>query len=174
MLLTLGSHAVTAPLATSIAARQLRGSPPARAIGHRSATVSLVDTNPAETTPQVLDGQVEKLRGEYDAYAKSQNTKIEQRQATIDANRKLLKHQIEVASADLESKQKDLEEHEKSLLDVKKVLHGSKGISLSKQEKQKWEERSLLLSEKIQPLADMIQELKLQIRLKKQKIHFLQ
>jgi len=123
---------------------------------------------------KIMDAQIEKLRAEYDAYAKAQNKKIEQYQATIDANRDLLRRQIDSGSAALETKQKTLEEYEKTLSDVKKVLHETKGITLSPQEKQKWQERALLLSEKIRPLTDEIQELKLQIRLKRQKIHYLQ
>ncbi len=122
---------------------------------------------------RTLDGQVEKLRAEYDAYAKAQNKKIEQYQATIESNRDLLKRQIELASTELETKQKDVEEYEKTLSGIKRLLRESRGISFSGQEKQKLEEKALILSEKIRPLADQVQELKLQIRLKKQKIHFL-
>jgi hypothetical protein len=56
---------------------------------------------------------------------------------------------------------------------VRKVLHESKGITLSKAERQKWEERVLMLSEKMRPLMDEINDLKLQIRLKKQKVQYL-
>ena len=63
--------------------------------------------------------------------------------------------------------------YQKTLLDVRRVLREGKGISLSKTERQKWAERILMLSEKIRPLAEDIQELKLQIRLKKQKIQYL-
>ena len=52
------------------------------------------------------------------------------------------------------------------------VLREGKGINLSTQEKQKWEERILMLSEKIRPLSEEIQELKLQNRLKKRKIGY--
>ena len=122
---------------------------------------------------KILDGQVEKLRAEYDVYAKAQNKKIEQYQATIESNRDLLKRQIESASTELETRQKDVEEYEKTLAGIKKLLRESKGVTFSGQEKKKLEEKALILSEKIQPMADHVQELKLQIRLKKQKIYFL-
>ena len=122
---------------------------------------------------RTMDTQVEKLRSEYDATAKAQNLKIEKLERSIEANRAILKRQIESAEIALEAKSKEIEGYEKTLADVKKVLHESKGITLSAQEKQKWEERVLLLSEKIRPLAEEIQDLKIQIRLKKRKIQFL-
>lgn len=122
---------------------------------------------------KTLDAQIEKLRGDYDNYAKAQNKKIDQYQSVIDTQKSVLRHEIETASAQLDSKTAELGGYEKTLSDVKKVLHESKGITFSSQEKQKWEERVLMLNEKIRPLADEIQELKLQIRLKKQKIGFL-
>ncbi len=122
---------------------------------------------------KTLDAQIEKLRGDYDAYAKAQNKKIEQYQSVIDTQRSVLRHEIETGSAQIESKAAELGGYEKTLTDVKKVLSESKGITFSNQEKQKWEERILMLNEKIRPLSDEIQELKLQIRLKKQKIGFL-
>ena len=117
--------------------------------------------------------QVEKRRGEYDAYAKIQNKKVEQFRASIEVNRNLLRRQLEQNGAQLEEKQSELAGYEKTLSDVRKVLHEGKGISFSSAERQKWEGRILMLSEKIRPLVDEIQELKLQIRLKKQKIQFL-
>lgn len=120
-----------------------------------------------------LDGQVEKLRADYDATAKAQNKKVELLRGAIEQNRELLKRSMEMESASLDSKQAELEGYQKTLSDVRKVLHESKGISLSKNEKQKWEERILMLSEKMRPLSEEIQELKLQIRLKKQKIGYL-
>lgn len=122
---------------------------------------------------KTLDAQVEKMRGEYDAYAKAQNKKVEQFRAGIETNRNHLKRQLELDGANMEKKQSELASYEKTLSDVRKVLHEGKGISFSKTERQKWEERILMLSEKIRPLADDIQELKLQTRLKKQKIQFL-
>ena len=122
---------------------------------------------------QLLDAQVGRLRRDYDAYAKVQNLKAEKHRATIDANRELLRRQMETLDARLGSKSAELAGHEKTLEDVKKVLKESKAVNLSLSEKQKWEERMLMLSEKIRPLQDEIQELKLQIRLKKQKIGFL-
>ena len=120
-----------------------------------------------------LDSQFQKMRAEYDAYAKEQNKKIDQYKLAIDANRDLLKKEIGITSASLDEKQEELAGYQKTLADVKKVLTESKGISLSKTEKQKWEERILMLSEKIRPLSEEIQELRLKIRLKKQKIGFL-
>lgn len=121
----------------------------------------------------ILDAQIEKQRAEYDRYAKAQNIKIEQYRGTIDANRNVLRHEIDTASAQLEAKSTELEGYQKTLSDVQKVLKESKGITLSPQEKKKWEERVLMLSEKIRPLTEEIQELRLQVRLKKQKTGYL-
>lgn len=122
---------------------------------------------------QTVDTQVDKLRAEYDAFAKLQNQKIERCQAAIDANRNLLKKDIEIEEASLTSKQAEFEGYSKTLGDVRKVLKESKGITFSSQEKQKWEEKTLLLSEKMRPLKEEIEDLILQIRLKKRKISFL-
>ncbi len=122
---------------------------------------------------KTADAQVERIRSEYDAFAKTQNQRIAQLQQAIAANRVLLKQQIESAEAQLESKRIEVEGYQKTLGDVKSMLRDAKGIRLTAQERQKWEERILMLSEKIRPLADEIQDLKLQIRLKKQKIAYL-
>ncbi len=122
---------------------------------------------------KTLDAEIGKLRNEYDAYAKTQNKKIEQFRALVEANRNLLKQQLEQNGAHMEEKQSELAGYQKTLSDVRKVLQEGKGISFSKAERQKWEERILMLNEKIRPLVDEIQELKLQIRLKKQKIQYL-
>lgn len=120
-----------------------------------------------------LDTQFRKMRAEYDAYAKEENRKIDQFRASIEVHRDQLKKEVEAASASLETKQEELAGYQKTLTDVKKVLTESKGITLSKTERQKWEERVLMLSEKIRPLTEEIQEIRLKIRLKKQKIGFL-
>jgi hypothetical protein len=121
-----------------------------------------------------VDAQVEKLRGEYDTLAKGQHQKIEQFRLSIEANRDQLKRELELAEGSLESKLAELAGYRKTLADVRKVLAESKGITLSKAERQKWEERILMLSEKMRPLSEEIQDLRLTIRLKKQKIGFLQ
>lgn len=125
------------------------------------------------TKKNAMDVQVEKLRTDYDVYAKSQNKKIEEFRALIENHREQLNKDIEAAQASLASKQAELEGYKKTSVDVNDVLHEAKGIKLSKAERQKWEERVLMLSEKIRPLSEEIQELKLRIRLKKQKIGFL-
>jgi len=122
---------------------------------------------------KVLDAQFDKMRSEYDVYAKAQNKKIDQYRSTIETHRNQLKKEVEFAVASMEDKETELAGYQKTLVDVKKVLTEGKGISLSKAEKQKWEERILMLSEKIRPLSEEIQELRLAIRLKKQKIGFL-
>ncbi len=122
---------------------------------------------------RIVDARAEKLRAEYDAYAKAQNLKIDQYNLSIDANRGKLRNQITSAEAEIEAKQTELEGYQRTLVDVQKVLRESKGITFSTQEQKKWEERVLMLSEKIRPLSEEIQELKLQIRLKKQKISYL-
>lgn len=122
---------------------------------------------------KAMDAQVDKLRHEYDLYAKAQNQKIEKYQVVIDVNRAVMKRGIEAAETSLEAKIAEVGGYEKTLSDVKKVLNETKGIGLSGQEKQKWQERVMMLTEKMRPLSEEIQELKLQIRLKKRKINFL-
>ncbi|MBI2094558.1 MAG: hypothetical protein HYT89_00105 [Candidatus Omnitrophica bacterium] len=122
---------------------------------------------------RTIDAQVERLRNDYDVYAKEQNVKIEKMRASVEANRDFLRKEIEIAEARLAARDKEIKSYQKTLGDVKDMLRESKGINLSSQEKQKWEERVLMLSEKIRPLSEEIQELKLQIRLKKRKIGFL-
>lgn len=125
------------------------------------------------TRKNVLNAQVEKMRAEYETYAKGQNQKIEQYRAAIEADRVKLQRELELAGASLEKKLAEQAGYQKTLVDVKKMLSESKGITLSKAERQKWEERILMLSEKMRPLAEEIQDLRLQIRLKKQKIGYL-
>jgi hypothetical protein len=125
------------------------------------------------TRKKAMDVQVEKLRAEHAAVAATYNKKIEQLRASIESHRQILKRDIESASAQVEAKSTELAGYQKTLADVRKVLHESKGITLSKAERQKWEERVLMLSEKMRPLTDEINELKLQIRLKKQKVQYL-
>ena len=122
---------------------------------------------------KLSDTQVEKIRTEYEAIAKQQNNRVEQLRGTIDQNKELIKRDIERGTGSLEAKINELDGYQKTLSDVKKVLNEGKGISLSKTERQKWEERTLMLAEKMRPLSEEIQELKLQIRLKKQKIQYL-
>ena len=122
---------------------------------------------------KLIDAQVDRVRREYDVYAKAQNLKIEKYQAAIDAGRNLLRRETETAAAQLNAKLAESDGYEKTLADVKRVLEGSKGIHLSQDEKERWQERVAMLTEKIRPLVEEIQELKLQIRLKKQKINFL-
>jgi hypothetical protein len=122
---------------------------------------------------KTLDTQVGSLRAEYDAYAKAQNKKIEQSRAAIEANRSHLGTELELAVSALERKKTELTGYRKTLANVKRVLAESNGLTLSAAERQKWEERILMLSEKIRPLAEEVEELKLQIRLKKKKIGYL-
>jgi hypothetical protein len=122
---------------------------------------------------KTIDAQVAKLRGDHEAYARSQNVKIAQYHATIEASRLRLKQELETAGLSLERKQVELAGYQKTLADVKQMLAESKGITLGKAERQKWEERILMLSEKIRPLTEEIQELKLEMRLKRQKIGYL-
>ena len=122
---------------------------------------------------KVMDSQVDRLRKEYDAYAKAQNLTIEKYRTTIEANHSLLKRDVEMADAELSAKLKELDGYQKTLSDVKKVLREGKGLALSAPERQKWEERVLMLSEKMRPLMEEVQDLKLKIRLKKQKMYFL-
>ena len=120
-----------------------------------------------------VNEQVGKLRAEYDAYAKVQSVKLQQYRAAIEADRAVLKREAETAGLSLEKKTAELASYQKTLADVKKVLTEGKGLSLSKTERQKWQERILLLSEKMRPLVEEIQDLRLGIRLEKQKIGYL-
>lgn len=121
---------------------------------------------------KVVDAQAEKLRADYDAHAKAQNAKIAKFRATIDANRALLKREIEAAENSITLKTAELEKYKETLGEIKKIRE-NKNIALPDPEKQKWDDRVLLMSEKIRPLAEEIQELKLQTRLKRQKMVFL-
>ena len=122
---------------------------------------------------KLTDTQVEKLRADYDTVAKEQNKKIDQWRASIERNRERLKHEIDEASLSLEEKQAEFSGHQNKLSEVRKVLKESKGFHLSKTERQQWEERAVMITEKMRPLAQDIQDLKLQVRLKKQKIQYL-
>jgi chromosome segregation ATPase len=122
---------------------------------------------------KAMDAQIDKLRQEYDAMAKSQNLKIEKYQTLIDSNRAKLKADIERAVEQLSEKSVKVEGYKRTLQDIQKVLKEGKGTNFTAADKRKWEEQILILSEKIRPLEEEIQDLKLQIRLKKQKIGFL-
>ncbi len=122
---------------------------------------------------KTMDAQSEKLHQEYEIYAKNQNMKIEKMKQVVAAKRDLLNHDIEAASNALGLKETELKGYQDTLDQVRKMLTESKGLNLSSVEKQKWEERTLMLSEKMRPLSDEIQDLKLQIRLKKRKVGFL-
>lgn len=120
-----------------------------------------------------LDAETARLRSDYDAYAQSQGQKMEVLRQSIEGHRRALKQQIETAQARLEAKQVEVEGYRKTLDDVRQMLKESKGITLSPKERQKWDERMLMLAEKIRPLEDEIRELRLEIRLKNQKIRYL-
>jgi hypothetical protein len=121
----------------------------------------------------VMDGQIAKLHGDYDFYAKTQNKRIEQYRTMVDVNRLRLRQEIETAEAQIDANQVEVEGYKRTLVDLKNVLKDPKGISFSPQEKRKWEERVLMLYEKIRPLEEQIRELKLQNRLNNQKIGYL-
>lgn len=142
---------------------------------HRNQSHSAIDAIKADLLEKkkIADAQVDKIRNDYDLYAKAQNKKIEQYRAAIEANRTKLKNDITAADGSIEAKETELEGYQKTLVDVQRMLRESKGITLSPQEKKKWEERLLMLQEKIRPLSEEITELKLQIRLKKQKTGYL-
>jgi uncharacterized protein YcfL len=119
------------------------------------------------------DARVTATRFEYDTYAKTQNDKLSKFRSAIEVNRDALRREIETAEAQLKAKQTELEKCQSTLADMRKVLHESKVINLSAQEKAKWEERILMQSEKVRPLTDDIAELQARIRLNKRKISFL-
>ena len=125
------------------------------------------------TKKRSLDAQVEKLRRDYDAYAKAQNVKIEKYGSALEVYRRALTKDIDDAALSLQNKQGELSGYQKTLQDVQKVLNEGRGINIPAQEKEKWQERILLLNEKIRPLTDEIQDLKLKIRLNKKKMRFL-
>lgn len=122
---------------------------------------------------KIMDSQIDKLRSSYDAVAKIQNLKIEKYQANIDTNRNDLKRQVETRQAQLKAKETELAALESTLSEIQNVLKGSKSIQLTASEKQRWEERKLMQSEKMRPLAEDIEELKIQIDLAKKKSAFL-
>lgn len=119
-----------------------------------------------------MDAQILKLRQAYDTLAKTQNEKIEQYKTGIETNRRSLQKDVDAATAQLSLHQIKLAEFEKTQKEIQKVLD-NKSIKLPPSEREKWQERYLLQSEKIRPLLDDINELKLEIRLKKQKISYL-
>jgi hypothetical protein len=120
-----------------------------------------------------MDSQVMKLRGDYEAYAKTENEKIKKYQSQIEARKNELEREIKTEQAQLAAKETEHDGYEKTYSDVSKVLRGNKGITLTAQEKLKWEERALMLSEKMRPLSEEIQNLRAEIRLKKRKVSFL-
>ncbi len=122
---------------------------------------------------RALDGQVERLRGEYDEYAKAQSLKIDKYRDLIETSRNVLRREMETASAQLTAKEAELGRLQKTQAEVAKVLRQSRDITLSRAEREKWEERSLMISEKIRPLTEEIEELSARIRLAKRKIGFL-
>jgi hypothetical protein len=134
--------------------------------------ISLIK-NDLLTRKKAVDAETERLRAAYDAYARAQQQKIGGLRGTIEGYRHALKSQIETAEARLEAKQIEVEGYRKTLGDVRQMLKESKGIELSAKERQKWDERILMLTEKIRPLEDEIRELRLEIRLKNQKIRYL-
>ncbi|MCG3175772.1 MAG: hypothetical protein MOGMAGMI_00705 [Candidatus Omnitrophica bacterium] len=121
---------------------------------------------------KAADVQVDKIRGDYDLYAKAQNEKIEKYRSTIEASRNLMSREIETASKQLEAKITELAGYQKTLAEVRKMLRDSRELNLSGKSRQKWEERAMMLSEKMRPLAEEIQDLRSEIRLKKRKIYF--
>lgn len=138
----------------------------------RHGQMQAIKTNLLEKK-RAMDAQIDTLRAQYDAYAKLENQKIDKCQASIDANRALLKSEIETAEAHLESRRIKFGGYLKTLGDIQRVLKESKGITFSAQEKQRWHEKVLILSEKMSPLKEEMEDLNLQIRLKKRKISFL-
>lgn len=122
---------------------------------------------------RTADAQVDKIRNDYDLYAKAQNEKIEKYRAAIDASRNLLQREIETGTKQLEAKVTELAGYQKTLAEVRKMLRDSRELNLSGKSRQKWEERAMMLSEKMRPLAEEIQDLRSEIRLKKRKIYFI-
>ena len=122
---------------------------------------------------KIMDSQISKIHLDYDTYAKAQTLKIEKFKSVIETSRAQLNQEIQGSEAQLAAKEKELEGYEKTLQGMRTMLKDSKGITLSPAEKQKWEERILMLSEKMRPLTEEIQELKISIRLKKRKLSFL-
>lgn len=122
---------------------------------------------------KALDAETLRMRSAHENYAAAQQQKIEGLRGAIEGYRRTLKSQIETAEARLEAKQIEVEGYRKTLADVQKMLRESKGIELSSKERQKWDERILMLTEKIRPIEDEMRELRLEIRLKNQKVRYL-
>ena len=122
---------------------------------------------------RVMDAEVGRLRAEFDLFAREQNRKVEQYRSVIETSRNVLRRDVETSAARLEAKEAELDRLRASSGEVDKVLKQSKDIKLSSSEREKWEERRLMISEKIRPLEDDILELKASIRLNKRKISFL-
>ncbi len=120
-----------------------------------------------------MDAQVGKLRQDYDTFAKSQNVKIEKFKAVSETNRNQLAQEIQTAAARLKDKGQELRRYEEIMKGWKGLLKNSKSTEISSRDKQKWEEDILRLEEKMRPLKEVIEELKIQIRLKKRKLSFL-
>ncbi len=123
---------------------------------------------------KVLNAQTEKLQSDYEAYARLQSQKIDQFRATIASRRAVLQKDIDTAQQQLDVKQKELALCQNTLTNIRRLLNESKGVQLSSKERRNWEERAVVQAEKTKVLADEVQELKLYIRLKKQKASFLQ
>ncbi|OGW92019.1 MAG: hypothetical protein A3D28_06370 [Omnitrophica bacterium RIFCSPHIGHO2_02_FULL_63_14] len=122
---------------------------------------------------KAMDAEIERLRGEYDAYARTQNQKVAKYEAYLSAARSVLRREVDTAEAQLEAKRTELKGYRETLDQVKKMSRGAKGIKITPDEKERWEDRSLLLSEKIRPLEDDIRQLQADIQLKKKKIAYL-
>ena len=77
---------------------------------------------------KVMDTQVDRLRADYDAYAKLQNQKMEKCEAVIDTNRTALKRELQTDEMRLDAKKSEFEGYQKTLGDVQKVLKEGKGF----------------------------------------------
>lgn len=121
---------------------------------------------------RAMDAEVEKMRNTYDAQSKEADQKIEKLEALIAVHRSTLKKELDIAEQESAAKVAELKELMGTYNDIKRVSK-SKGINFTLKDKQVFREHVLELSEKINRLNERVQELRLQIRLKKQKIYFL-
>ena len=122
---------------------------------------------------QAMDTETDKLRNAYNAYSRLQNDKISKYESAIEAYRALMQREIDTAEAQLAAKETELGGYDKTLSSVRRMLKETNGIKLTGTEKQKWEERILMTSEKMRPLTEDIQELRAQLALKKRKLVYL-